>query len=205
MKTFFQRHTGLSIGALMLLAAAGGAALYVASRGMDAGSGESTSGQARIGGAFELMARDGRAFTEKDLLGRPFAIYFGYTRCPDVCPTTLMKLATLRRSLGAEGEKLRIVFVSVDPDIDTPASVGDYADLFRADIVGLTGTPEQIMRIADTYRVIYAKVPQPSGGYNIDHSTYAYLMDGAGRYFDVISPLDSDEEAKAKIRQLVSK
>jgi len=205
MKTFFQRHTGLSIAALMLLAAAGGAALYVASRGTGAGNGGSTTGQARIGGSFELMARDGRAFTEKDLLGRPFAIYFGYTRCPDVCPTTLMKLATLRRSLGTEGEKLQIVFVSVDPEIDTPASVGDYADLFRADIVGLTGTPEQIARIANAYRVIYAKVPQPSGGYNIDHSTYAYLMDGAGRYFDVISPLDTDEEAGAKIRQLVSK
>jgi len=171
---------------------------------MEAGNG-ATSGQARIGGAFELVARDGQPFTEKDLLGRPFAIYFGYTRCPDVCPTTLMKLATLRRSLGAEGEKLRIVFVSVDPEIDTPASVGAYADLFRADIVGLTGTLEQIARIANTYRVIYAKVPQPSGGYNIDHSTYAYLMDGTGKYFDVISPLDTDEEAKAKIRQLVSK
>lgn len=205
MKAFFQRHTVLSIAALMLLAAAGGAALHVASRGPGARSGESAFGQARIGGDFELVARDGRAFTQKDLLGRPFVIYFGYTRCPDVCPTTLMKLATLRRSLGAEGEKLRIVFVSVDPEIDTPASVGNYADLFRADIVGLTGTPEQIARIANTYRVIYAKVPQPSGGYNIDHSTYAYLMDGAGRFFDVISPLDSDEEAKAKIRQLVSK
>ena len=207
MNAFLQRHTSLAIAALALLAAAGGAGLYLASRGAGSGadSGDTATGQASIGGPFELSARDGRPFTDKDLLGRPFAIYFGYTRCPDVCPTTLMKLGTWRRSLGTEGEKLRIVFVSVDPEIDTPASVGDYADLFRADIVGLTGTPEQIARIASTYRVVYAKVPQPSGGYNVDHSTHALLMDGAGRYFDVISPLDSEDEAKAKIRRLVSK
>jgi protein SCO1/2 len=150
------------------------------------------------------MDRNGQPFTQKDLLGRPFALYFGYTRCPDVCPTTLMRLATWRRSLGAEGEKLQIVFVSVDPDIDTPASVGAYADLFRASIVGLAGTPEQIARIADVYRVIYAKVPQPSGGYNVDHSTYVYLMDSSGRFSDVISPLDSEAEATAKLRRLTS-
>jgi protein SCO1/2 len=203
MKTFFIRHRTLSIAVLLLLAVGGGAALQLAVTNADRTS-ENASGQARIGGAFELMDRNGRPFTQKELLGRPFALYFGYTRCPDVCPTTLMRLATWRRSLGAEGEKLQIVFVSVDPDIDTPASVGAYADLFRASIVGLAGTPEQIARIADAYRVIYAKVPQPSGGYNVDHSTYVYLMDSSGRFSDVISPLDSEAEAAAKLRRLVS-
>jgi protein SCO1/2 len=203
MKAFFIRHRALSIAVLLLLAVGGGAALQIAVTNADRSS-EHASGQARIGGAFELMDRNGRPFTQKDLLGRPFALYFGYTRCPDVCPTTLMRLATWRRSLGAEGEKLQIVFVSVDPDIDTPASVGAYADLFRASIVGLAGTPEQIARIADAYRVIYAKVPQPSGGYNVDHSTYVYLMDSSGRFSDVISPLDSEAEATAKLRRLTS-
>ena len=203
MKTFFIRHRALSIAVLLLLAVGGGAALQLAVTNADRTS-EKASGQARIGGAFELMDRNGRPFTQKDLLGRPFALYFGYTRCPDVCPTTLMRLATWRRSLGAEGEKLQIVFVSVDPDIDTPASVGAYVDLFRASIVGLAGTPEQIARIADTYRVIYAKVPQPSGGYNVDHSTYVYLMDSSGRFSDVISPLDNEAEATAKLRHLIS-
>jgi protein SCO1/2 len=203
MKTFFIRHRALSIAVLLLLAVGGGAALQLAVTNADRTS-ENASGQARIGGAFELMDRNGQPFTQKDLLGRPFALYFGYTRCPDVCPTTLMRLATWRRSLGAEGEKLQIVFVSVDPDIDTPASVGAYADLFRASIVGLAGTPEQIARIADVYRVIYAKVPQPSGGYNVDHSTYVYLMDSSGRFSDVISPLDSEAEATAKLRRLTS-
>jgi len=203
MMAFFKRHGTLSIAALVLLAVAGGAALQFAAGKRD-GDSSTAAGLPRIGGAFELADRDGRPFTDKNLLGRPFALYFGYTRCPDVCPTTLMRLATLRRSLGADGEKLQIVFVSVDPEIDTPASVAAYADLFRASIVGLTGTAEQIAGIANAYRVVYAKVPQPSGGYNIDHSTYAYLVDGSGRFADVISPLDSEVEATAKLRQLVS-
>lgn len=202
MIAFLRRHMALSIAMLVLLAAAG-VALRLAMP--DPGDAASTApGSARLGGAFELVDRDGRPFTEKNLLGRPFALYFGYTRCPDVCPTTLMKLATWRRSLGAEGGKLQLVFVSVDPEIDTPASVGAYADLFRASIIGLTGTPAQIARIAEAYRVIYAKVPQPSGGYNVDHSTYVYLVDAEGRFVDVISPLDTPEEATAKMRRLAA-
>lgn len=202
MITFLVRHKALSVALLALLAAAG-AALRLALRG-PADPAVATIGTARLGGPFELSDRDGKPFTDKNLLGRPFAIYFGYTRCPDVCPTTLMKLATWRRSLGAAGEKLQIVFVSVDPEIDTPASVGAYADLFRASIIGVTGTPAQIAQIADSYRVIYTKVPQPSGGYNVDHSTYVYLGDAAGRFVDVISPLDTTEEATAKLRRLAS-
>jgi len=203
MKAFLSRHTALSIAVLVLLAVAGGAMLQSILRGPDAEP--VATGQPRLGGPFELQDRDGKAFTDKNLLGRPFALYFGYTRCPDVCPTTLMRLATWRRALGADGEKLQIVFVSVDPEIDTPASVAAYADLFRASIVGLTGTPEQVARIADAYRVIYAKVPQPSGGYNVDHSTYVYLAGSDGRFVDVISPLDTEDEASAKLRQLVSR
>lgn len=202
MIAFLLRHKALSIAVLVLLAASG-AALRSVIPAQDGASPPAT-GTARLGGAFELADRDGKLFTDRNLLGRPFAIYFGYTRCPDVCPTTLMKLATWRRSLGAEGEKLQIVFVSVDPEIDTPASVGAYADLFRASIIGLTGTPAQIAGITDAYRVIYAKVPQPSGGYNVDHSTYVYLGDSTGRFVDVISPLDTTEEATAKLRRLAA-
>jgi protein SCO1/2 len=158
-----------------------------------------------IGGAFELLDRDSRPFTDANLRGRPFAIYFGYTRCPDVCPTTLLHLADWRRRMGADGEKLQIVFVSVDPEIDTPASVGAYVDLFRASMIGLTGTPAQVAAIADAYRVVYAKVPQPSGGYNVDHSTAVFLVDSAGSYVDSISPLDNDEAALAKLRRLVAR
>lgn len=201
MKRIFLRHPALSVVALLLVAIAAGAALRHVLRG------KQPAAQAQavpIGGAFELLDRDSRPFTDKDLLGRPFAIYFGYTRCPDVCPTTLMQLAHWRRQLGADGEKLQIVFVSVDPEIDTPSSVGAYADLFKASMIGLTGTPAQIDAVARAYRVVYMKVPQPSGGYNVDHSTSVFLMDSAGNFSGVLRPLDSEEEALEKLRQLVA-
>lgn len=201
MKRIFLRHPALSIVALLLVAIAAGAALRLALHGEPPAADAQT---APIGGAFELLDRDSRPFTDKDLLGRPFAIYFGYTRCPDVCPTTLMQLAHWRRQLGADGEKLQIVFVSVDPEIDTPASVGAYADLFKASMIGLTGTPAQIDAITRAYRVVYMKVPQPSGGYNVDHSTSVFLMDSAGSFSGVLRPLDSEEEALEKLRRLVT-
>lgn len=201
MKRIFLRHPALSIVALLLVAIAAGAALRLALHGEPSAAEAQT---APIGGAFELLDRDSRPFTDKDLLGRPFAIYFGYTRCPDVCPTTLMQLAHWRRQLGADGEKLQIVFVSVDPEIDTPRSVGAYADLFKASMIGLTGTPAQIDAISRAYRVVYMKVPQPSGGYNVDHSTSVFLMDSAGSFSGVLRPLDSEEEALEKLRRLVT-
>lgn len=201
MKRIFLRHPALSIVALLLVAIAAGAALRLALHGEPPAADAQT---APIGGAFELLDRDSRPFTDKDLLGRPFAIYFGYTRCPDVCPTTLMQLAHWRRQLGADGEKLQIVFVSVDPEIDTPRSVGAYADLFKASMIGLTGTPAQIDAITRAYRVVYMKVPQPSGGYNVDHSTSVFLMDSAGSFSGVLRPLDSEEEALEKLRRLVT-
>lgn len=201
MKRIFLRHPALSVVALLLVAIAAGAALRLALRG---GQPAAQAQAVPIGGAFELLDRDSRPFTDKDLLGRPFAIYFGYTRCPDVCPTTLMQLAHWRRLLGTDGEKLQIVFVSVDPEIDTPRSVGAYADLFKASMIGLTGTPAQIDAIARAYRVVYMKVPQPSGGYNVDHSTSVFLMDSAGGFSGVLRPLDSEEEALEKLRRLVT-
>ncbi|MBK9252731.1 MAG: SCO family protein [Proteobacteria bacterium] len=106
--------------------------------------------------------------------------------------------------MGADGEKLQIVFVSVDPEIDTPASVGAYVDLFRASMIGLTGTPAQVAAIADAYRVVTRRCRSP-GGYNVDHSTAVFLVDSAGRYVDSISPLDNDDAALAKLRRLIAK
>lgn len=200
-RRFFARHPALLIAVLLLVAIAAGAALRHVMRTTPPASQSRT---VPIGGAFELLDRDSRPFTDANLRGRPFAMYFGYIRCPDVCPTTLMRLANWRRLLGAEGEKLQIVFVSVDPEIDTPQSVGAYVDLFRASMIGLTGTQAQIEAITRAYRVVYMKVPQPSGGYNIDHSTSVYLMDSAGNFSDVLSPMDTDEEAMGKLRRLLA-
>ena len=92
-----------------------------------------------VGGAFSLTAADGSTVTDQTLKGKPFAIFFGFTRCPDVCPTTLASLAKLRKQMGADGDKFRIVFVSVDPGYDSPEDIGRYVDLFGTPIIGLTG------------------------------------------------------------------
>lgn len=159
---------------------------------------------AAIGGPFALTAPDGRTVTDKDLRGRPFALFFGFTRCPDVCPTTLARLAKLRRDMGKDGDKFRIVFVSVDPDADTPANIGRYIGLFGTPIVGLTGTPNQIAAIAKAYRIYYAKVPQDGGNYTVDHSATVFLMDRDGRFQSTLDNQESDSAALAKLRRLVA-
>ena len=202
MRRLFTQRPWLVVSVLAMMGLVTATLVRQAMRSSDPVAGQS-SGPA-IGGAFELLDRDGKPFTDRNLLGRPFAIYFGYTRCPDVCPATLMQLATWRRALGPEGEKLQIVFVTVDPEIDTPQLAGNYGDLFQASIIGLSGTPAQIEAIAKAYKVVYMKVPQPSGGYNVDHSTSVYLMDRNGRYIDRLTPQDPDEQALGKLRQLLA-
>lgn len=159
---------------------------------------------AAIGGPFTMTAPDGKTVTDKNLSGRPYALFFGFTRCPDVCPTTLARLAKLRRDLGEDGDKFQIVFVSVDPEADTPRDIGRYIALFDTPIVGLTGTPEQVAAIARAYRIYYAKVPQDGGNYTIDHSATVFLMDREGRLQSTLDMEESDEAALAKLRRLVA-
>lgn len=159
---------------------------------------------AAIGGPFTMTASDGKTVTDNDLHGRPYALFFGFTRCPDVCPTTLARLAKLRRDLGADGDKFQIVFVSVDPDADKPADVGRYIALFGTPIVGLTGTPEQVAAIAKAFRIYYAKVPQDGGNYTIDHSANVFLVDRDGRLQSTLDMKESDEAALAKLRRLIA-
>ena len=156
-----------------------------------------------LGGPFTLTAADGSTVTDQSLRGTPFALFFGFTRCPDVCPTTLARLARLRGQMGSDGEKLRIVFVSVDPESDTPADIGQYTALFGTPILGLTGTPEQIAQIAKAYRIYYAKVPQDGGNYTVDHSATVFLMDRDGRLQSTLDMKEGDEAALAKLRRLV--
>ena len=157
-----------------------------------------------VGGPFTLTAADGSTVTEQSLKGRPYALFFGFTRCPDVCPTTLSRLAKLRGQMGSDGEKLQIVFVSVDPESDTPADIGQYTALFGTPIVGLTGTPEQIAGIAKAFHIYYAKVPQEGGNYTVDHSATVFLMDDRGRLQSTLDMKDGDAAALAKLERLVA-
>ena len=157
-----------------------------------------------VGGAFELTASDGSIVTEQSLKGTPYAIFFGFTRCPDVCPTTLARLAQLRERMGAEGDKFRIVFVSVDPGYDKPEDIGRYVELFGTPILGLTGSDAQIAQIVSAYHVFYEKVPVEGGDYTIDHTASVFLMDRAGRLQSLIDHHEDADTSLAKLERLVA-
>jgi len=139
-----------------------------------------------IGGPFKLVDQNGHAVTDQRYHGKPVLLYFGFTTCPDVCPTDLARLQRIaRRVQQAGGPSLTRIFVSIDPARDTPAKMKNYVSLFGADMVGLTGTPAQIEAITDRYHVYYRKVPYgKTGQYMMDHSTFVFLLDSKGRYVD---------------------
>ncbi|MFN9498359.1 MAG: SCO family protein [Sphingomonadales bacterium] len=156
-----------------------------------------------IGGPFSLTAPDGSRVTDQTLKGTPFAIFFGFTRCPDVCPTTLSRMAQLRKQLGPDGDKFRIVFVSVDPGYDTPQDIGRYVELFGTPILGLTGTDKEVDAAVKAYRAFYQKVPTKGGDYTIDHTASVYLMDASGRLQSIIAYDETNPSALAKLKRLV--
>src|ERR1700730_17974617 len=129
-----------------------------------------------VGGPFTLVDDTGAPVTESTLTGKPSVIYFGYTSCPDVCPTALFDLSRWIQKLGPDADKLNYVFVTVDPRRDTSKVMHDYMSSFDKHIRGFTGTPEQIAKIAQEYRVYYKRIPSDNGDYVMDHFTLIYLM-----------------------------
>jgi protein SCO1/2 len=145
-------------------------------------------GRAAIGGPFELVNGAGETVTAADFRGRYMLVYFGFTYCPDVCPTALLTLTRalerLERAAPEKAARIKPVFISVDPARDTPAALRAYVDHFHPRLTGLTGSPEQVAAAAEAYRVYYEKVPADGSAadYLIDHSAYTYLMGPEGRY-----------------------
>lgn len=165
--------------------------------------GEAPPPQSRvpIGGAFTLVNGAGETVTEADFAGLPALVFFGYTHCPDVCPTVLATLGAALDALGDEAARLQVLFISVDPARDTPDVVGAYVALFHPRIVGLTGSAEQVAAVTKTYR-IYAAIPEDAGeDYTVDHSTVIYLMDSRGDYLANFSYTASVEEITAGLRE----
>ncbi len=144
---------------------------------------EISSGQADVGGPFELVDQTGRAVDESMLEGRWTAVFFGFTHCPDYCPTTLQALAATKAAMGERGEALEIVFISIDPERDTPELLGDYLRTrsFPEGVVGLTGTPDQVAAAARAYRAHYERVGE-GAGYTMNHTLTIYLMGPDGRF-----------------------
>lgn len=159
---------------------------------------------ASIGGPFTLTDDNGATVTEKALAGKPYAMYFGYTYCPEVCPTTLLDLSRWIKALGPDADKLNYVFVTIDPERDTVKLMHSYLSSFDKHIRGYTGTPAQIAQIASEYRVYYKKVPSDDGGYTMDHSAIIYLMRRDGTFDSVIPYQEKDDVAVAKLKNLAA-
>ena len=157
-----------------------------------------------IGGPFTLTGSDGKPFSSARLNGKPFAIFFGFTHCPDVCPTTLARMVKLRRQLGAGDHSFEILFVTVDPERDGPAEVGKYAELFNSPIIGLTGSPAQIEQVKKEFAIFSKKVPDGSGGYSVDHSSTVLLFDRDGKFTATIAPEEQDGPALAKLKRITA-
>ena len=161
-------------------------------------------GSAAIGGPFNLIDDKGTPVTEAALRGRPSVIYFGYTFCPEVCPTTLADLARWMKALGPDADKLNYVFVTVDPERDTPKLMHEYVNAFDPRIRGFTGTPEQIAKVARKYRVYYQREPTSDGGYVMDHSSILYLMSPDEKFVTLIQYQEDDASAVDKLKKLVA-
>jgi protein SCO1/2 len=155
-----------------------------------------------IGGPFQLTSQDGKPFSSESLKGKPFAIFFGFTHCPEVCPTTLYDLSQDLEAMGRDAGRLNVVFVTVDPEQDTPELMKTYLSSFDPRIVGLTGTPDEIAAAAKAYKVYYRKVPTDSG-YTMDHTATIFLMDGKGDFFGSSNFQEPQETRRVKLKNLV--
>lgn len=190
----------------LIYAAMGGlVAVLLIGTGVFIWIGGPSGGAAGVGGPFTLEDGSGKTVTQADFRGKYMLVYFGYTFCPDVCPTTLNAVADAMDRLGPEASKLRPVFITVDPRRDTPSVVKQYAAAFSPQIVGLTGTPAEIAQVAKEYRVYYAEHrtgPGPND-YSMDHSSVLYLMGPKGQFVAPLRADQSGEEIAKQLKQLI--
>lgn len=167
-----------------------------------AGTSPIAAGQS-IGGPFRMTDHRGRTFTEADLRGKPALLFFGFTACPDVCPTALAEMSGWLDALGPSGDDIVAVFVSVDPERDDVKSMANYLDAFDSRIVGLTGTSEQLAEFAKAYRIYYRKVPVEGGEYTMDHTASVYLIDRDLRFAALLDFHMDPATAVGKIRRVL--
>jgi protein SCO1/2 len=164
-----------------------------------------TSGTARIGGPFALVGEGGKPVTDGDFRGRYMLVFFGFTHCPDICPAELQVMAQALDHLGDSAAKVVPIFITLDPERDTPQAMTNYVKSFGPNFVGLTGSPEAIAAAAKAYRVSFAKVENVAspGDYSVDHSALAYLMDPDGHYHTHFSYGMSPEEMAEKLARFL--
>jgi protein SCO1/2 len=177
----------LLIGLLVMLWAIGGV------RGVTA--------PAAIGGPFQLTDQSGATVTEKNLQGKPSIIFFGFTHCPDICPTSLFEMSEILRAMGKDADRVNAYFISVDPERDSKDAMKDYLSSFDPHLKGLTGDPEAVAKVLSAYRVYAKKVPLKDGDYTMDHTALTYLMDRDGRFVAPFNLNRKPEEAAADLKK----
>jgi protein SCO1/2 len=177
----------LLIGLLVLLWAMGGV------RGVTA--------PAAIGGPFQLTDQSGAVVTEKNLQGKPSIIFFGFTHCPDVCPTALFEMSEILRAMGKDADRVNAYFISGDPERDSKDAMKAYLSSFDPHLKGLTGDPEAISKVLSAYRVYAKKVPLKDGDYTMDHTALTYLMDRDGKFVAPFNLNRKPEEAAADLKK----
>jgi protein SCO1 len=155
---------------------------------------------ASVGGPFHLEDQNGKPFGDQDMKGRPFLVFFGYTHCPDVCPTTLFEMSEVLKALGNDADRAGALFITVDPERDTPAMLKDYLSNFDPHLRGLTGDPAAVGAALKAYRVYAAKIPLKDGDYTMDHTAAVYLMDKDGRFVAPFNLKQTPEAAAAQLR-----
>ena len=179
------------------LAVAFGAVMLIAGRG----AGPMVTQASAVGGPFRLVEGNGNVVTDQDMKGKPFLVFFGFTHCPEVCPTTLFEVSEVFRLLGPDAGKAAALFITVDPERDTPAVMKDYLASFDPRLRGLTGDPEAIQAVLKGYRVYAKKVPLKDGGYTMDHTALVYLMDKQGKFVAPFNVKRGAEAAAADLRK----
>jgi|1186.fasta_scaffold286389_1 protein SCO1/2 len=197
------RFAVLALVFAAVLIVAAGALLIVAMRENPKGAAGTMLASA-IGGPFQLVDQNGKRVSDADLKGKWQLLFFGYTHCPDACPTALNEIALALDKLGDKRDKVEVVFITVDPERDTPQVLKSYVQSFDASIVALTGSPDQIAQAAKAYRVFYAKHPRPDGGYEMDHSAVIYVMDPQGRFTATFTPDTPAPAIAERLQKLLS-
>ena len=165
------------------------------------GGGRNIAAPAAIGGPFQLTDQSGAVVTEKSLEGRPTLIFFGFTHCPDVCPTSLFEMSEVLRAMGKDADSVNAYFISVDPERDSPDAMKDYLSSFDPHLKGLTGDPEVLAKVLTEYRVYAKKVPLKDGDYTMDHTALVYLMDRNGRFVAPFNLKRTPDEAAAELKR----
>jgi protein SCO1/2 len=197
------RYVVIAVTLAGLLVLAAGALLSVALRDNPKGAAGTLLASA-IGGPFHLVDQNGKPFGDSDLKGKWHLVFFGYTHCPDTCPTALNEMALALDRLGEKRGEVAIVFITVDPERDTQEALKSYVESFDAPIVALTGTAEEVAQAAKAYRVYYAKHPRGDGEYDMDHSAVVYVMDPAGRFTATFTPDSTAQAIAERLQKLLS-